>query len=58
LVRKIALALQGALLVQHAPLFVADAFCAARLTDAGGLSYGALSTKADVDAILARAMPA
>ena len=55
-VEGLALALQAALLVQHAPAFISDAFCAARLGDAG-LAYGALSEKVDNAAIIARAMP-
>jgi putative acyl-CoA dehydrogenase len=40
---SLALALQAALLVQHAPHAVADAFCASRIArDAGGASGGAL----------------
>jgi len=59
LARDIALALQGALLVRHAPAFVADAFCASRLAPqryAGG-AFGALPAGADADAIIARSWP-
>lgn len=52
-----ALALQGAILVQNAPNFVSDAFCATRLSDRPGLSCGALRAKVDVDALIGRAMP-
>jgi putative acyl-CoA dehydrogenase len=52
-----ALALQGVVLVRSAPDFVADAFCATRLCDRPGLSYGAIGTKIDVDALIDRAMP-
>jgi putative acyl-CoA dehydrogenase len=52
-----ALALQGAILVRNAPNFVSDAFCATRLCDHPGLSYGALRAKVDVDALIGRAMP-
>jgi putative acyl-CoA dehydrogenase len=52
-----ALTLQGAVLVRNAPDFVADAFCATRLCDRPGLSYGAIGAKIDVDAIIDRAMP-
>jgi len=52
-----ALALQGALLVQHAPAYVADAFCAGRLTDRSGLSTGTLPTGLDCAAIIERARP-
>ncbi len=54
LVERMALVLQGALLVRHAPAAVADAFCAARLAGAGGLAFGTLPTGVDVPALLAR----
>lgn len=41
LVELMALTLQGALLVRHAPAAVSDAFCASRLAG-GGHSYGTL----------------
>lgn len=50
------LALQGSLLVQHAPSFVADAFCAGRLADEGRC-YGTLPAGVDVDALIERARP-
>jgi putative acyl-CoA dehydrogenase len=53
-----ALALQGSLLVRHAPPAVADAFCAARLAGDGGLAYGTLPPGADTQAILERHTPA
>lgn len=53
-----ALALQGALLVQHAPAYVADAFCAGRLADRSGLNTGTLPTGLDCAAIIQRARPA
>ncbi|MCE7520244.1 isovaleryl-CoA dehydrogenase [Vreelandella titanicae] len=52
-----ALALQGALLVQHAPAYVADAFCAGRLADRSGLNTGTLPTGLDCAAIIQRARP-
>jgi putative acyl-CoA dehydrogenase len=57
LAETLALALQGAVLVQTAPDFVADAFCATRLGDRPGLTCGAIDAAIDVDAIIARAMP-
>ena len=54
----LALALQASLLVRHAPAAVADAFCAARLTDEGGHAYGTLPAGVDAGAILDRALPA
>jgi putative acyl-CoA dehydrogenase len=57
LVERLALALQGALLVRHAPPAVADAFCASRLGGDGGRTFGTLPAKADVAAIVERAWP-
>lgn len=57
IVEHMALALQGALLVRHAPAAVADAFCAARLAGDGGLQYGTLPAGVDVEAIVARHTP-
>ncbi|MGC1302562.1 MAG: acyl-CoA dehydrogenase family protein [Caulobacteraceae bacterium] len=54
LCERMALALQGALLVRYAPVSVADAFCARRFGPDGGLSYGALPPGADIDAIVRR----
>ena len=56
-VEKMALALQGSLLVRHAPPAVADAFCASRLAGDAGLQYGTLPPGADLQAILARHTP-
>ena len=50
-----ALALQGALLVQHAPPAVADAFCASRLGSRWTGAFGALPAGVDFDAIIERA---
>ncbi|HUJ28537.1 MAG TPA: isovaleryl-CoA dehydrogenase [Myxococcales bacterium] len=58
LVESLALALQGALLVRHAPAAVADAFCATRLAGERGQSFGTVSRKLDAAGILARAWPA
>jgi putative acyl-CoA dehydrogenase len=57
LVERIALVLQGSLLVRHAPPAVADAFCASRLGGEGGLSFGTLPAAADAGAIVERARP-
>ncbi len=57
LAETLALALQGATLLASAPDFVSQAFCATRLADRPGLSYGAIDAKIDTDAIIARAMP-
>ncbi len=53
-VEAMALCLQGSLLVRSAPPAVADAFCASRLSDDGGLEYGTLPAGVDFDAIIAR----
>jgi putative acyl-CoA dehydrogenase len=57
----IALAVQGGLLVRFAPGYVADAFCASRLSadsPFGGGAFGALPGNTDFGALLARAWPA
>jgi putative acyl-CoA dehydrogenase len=54
LVERMALALQGSLLVRHAPSAVADAFCAARLGGDAGLAFGTLPRGVDLDGLLAR----
>ncbi|MGH3662452.1 MAG: acyl-CoA dehydrogenase family protein [Micromonosporaceae bacterium] len=56
LTEMLALALQGSLLLRHAPAPVADAFCASRLAAAGS-EYGALPPSVDAAAILARHAP-
>ena len=57
LTEKLVLALQGALLVRHAPPAVADGFCASRLGGDRGGVFGALPANLDARAILARADP-
>ncbi|PSM45254.1 DNA alkylation response protein [Streptomyces dioscori] len=57
LVELMALALQGSLLVRHAPAAVADAFCATRLGGDWGHSFGTLPAAVDLTAILDRALP-
>jgi putative acyl-CoA dehydrogenase len=54
-VEDLALALEASLLVRHAPAFVSDAFCAARLGE-GGRAFGTLPAGADGPAIVARAL--
>ena len=56
-VDRMALAIQAALLVQHAPPVVADAFCASRLASAGVHNFGTLSRGTDCAAIVERATP-
>jgi putative acyl-CoA dehydrogenase len=57
LTERLALALQGALLVRFAPHAVADAFCASRLGGDWGGAFGTLPRQTDFDAIINRAMP-
>ncbi len=57
LAQDIALAVQAALLCQHAPSFVFDAFCRTRLAADWGHAFGTLPADAEFDALLARAMP-
>jgi putative acyl-CoA dehydrogenase len=57
-VQDLALALQGSLLVRHAPAAVADAFCASRLGHERGLAYGTLPAGVNARAIIERTLPA
>jgi len=57
LAQDVALAVQAALLRQHAPDFVFDAFCRSRLAGDWGQAFGTLPSNVDFDAIVARAMP-
>jgi putative acyl-CoA dehydrogenase len=59
IVEDMGLALQGSLLVRHAPPVVADAFCASRLDADGARSttYGTLPSGIDARAIIERALP-
>ena len=52
-----AISLQGALLVRHAPAAVADAFCASSLGPRWTGAYGALPAGVDFDTIIDRAIP-
>jgi len=54
---QMALCLQGALLVQHAPVEVADAFCASRLGSEYAGTMGTLPTGLDLRSIVTRATP-
>jgi len=58
LVERMALVLQGSLLVRYAPAAVADAFCASRLAGDRGLAFGTLPAGLDHTAILNRIPPA
>ncbi|OIJ89992.1 acyl-CoA dehydrogenase family protein [Streptomyces colonosanans] len=57
LTERIALVLQGALLVQYAPPEVADAFCASRLGGDWGAAFGTLPHSLDLAAMVERARP-
>jgi putative acyl-CoA dehydrogenase len=57
LVERLALALQAALLLRHAPSFVSDAFVASRLAGEGGHEYGTLPPGAEAARIVARHTP-
>jgi putative acyl-CoA dehydrogenase len=58
IVEKMALALQGSLLVRYGNPAVADAFCASRLSgNNSGLVFGNLPYGVDCDAIIRRATP-
>jgi putative acyl-CoA dehydrogenase len=52
-----ALTLQGALLTQHAPAEVAQAFCASRLAPRYRGAFGTLQKGLDLDSIINRALP-
>lgn len=51
-VERLALVMQGALLQQHAPPELADAFCATRLGQQWGYAFGTLPSNVDAKAIL------
>jgi putative acyl-CoA dehydrogenase len=53
-VERMALVLEGSLLVRHAPPTVADAFCATRLAGDRGHAFGTLPAGLDLEAIVAR----
>ena len=53
-VEKMALALQGSLLLRSAPAYVAEAFCAGRLGSCSGNTYGMLPTSVDCRALIDR----
>jgi putative acyl-CoA dehydrogenase len=54
---RMALVLQGSLLVRHAPPVVADAFCASRLGGDHGRTFGTLPPGVDTAEIVDRAAP-
>jgi putative acyl-CoA dehydrogenase len=56
-VERLALVLQGSLLVRHGHPAVADAFCASRLGGDHGQAFGTLPAGVDFAAIISRAVP-
>jgi putative acyl-CoA dehydrogenase len=58
LAERMALVLQGSLLLRHGDPAVADAFCASRLDQDWGHAFGTLPRGVDTAAIVARAKPA
>ena len=58
LVERMALALQGSLLVRHAPAAVADTFCATRLAGDWGHAFGTLPRGTDLGVLVDRARTA
>jgi putative acyl-CoA dehydrogenase len=57
LVERLAVLLQGALLVRHGHPAVADAFCASRVAGDRGAAFGTLPPGLDLTAIVERATP-
>jgi len=57
IVEKLAILMQGSLLLRHAPACVADAFAASRLSDGHGMQLGTLPANLDHRAIVKRAQP-
>lgn len=57
LTEKLALCVTGALLVQHAPNAISDAFCSSRLERNWGDSFGTLDSSAKLTQIIERGMP-
>ncbi|TXS48424.1 DNA alkylation response protein [Streptomyces sp. uw30] len=57
LTERLALVLQGSLLVRFAPPEVADAFCASRLGNDGGAAFGTLPHTVNLPSIVARSRP-
>ncbi|MCK1822031.1 acyl-CoA dehydrogenase family protein [Streptomyces sp. XM83C] len=57
LAERLALVLQGSLLVRYAPAEVADAFCGARLGGDGGAGFGTLPSTRALAGVVERARP-
>ncbi|MDQ2942247.1 MAG: acyl-CoA dehydrogenase family protein, partial [Candidatus Dormibacteraeota bacterium] len=58
IVERLALALQGSLLLRHGDPHVADTFCASRLGDEGGHLFGTLPSNSSFTSIIERHRPA
>ncbi|THC46645.1 isovaleryl-CoA dehydrogenase [Massilia sp. Mn16-1_5] len=56
LAERLVVAVQAALLIQHAPGYVSDAFVASRIEQDVGGAFGRLPSNLDFEAILARAL--
>ncbi|MFC5478243.1 isovaleryl-CoA dehydrogenase [Massilia suwonensis] len=56
LAERLVIAVQGALLIQHAPSFVSEAFVASRIAQDVGGAFGRLPSNLDFEAILERAL--
>ncbi len=57
LCERLGLALQASVLIRECPSFVADGFCASRLTADVGRCYGSLPSGIDVGPLIERAQP-
>ncbi len=57
IVERMALVLQGSLLVRHGHPAVADAFCASRLGGDWGRAFGTLPSGVDLSSIIERVRP-
>ena len=57
LTERMALTLQGALLAQHSPNAVSDAFCNSRLGERWFGTYGTLPVSSGIDSVIERAVP-
>ena len=57
LTERLALVLQGSLLVRFAPPEVADAFCATRLGNDGGMAFGTLPSTLNLTSVVNRSRP-
>ncbi|GAC1415005.1 MAG: acyl-CoA dehydrogenase family protein [Actinomycetota bacterium] len=58
IVERMAIALQGSLLVRHGPPALADAFCASRIAGEWGHAFGTLPSGLDIASVLSISAPA